>query len=277
MLETFTLKQHLDTTRQELAQALYQHDAACRVIARLMQERDEARQQLTHLQVQAPSVNNNNRASAQHSAAEDNVVEMEEDRPAAAKETVGQLQEAVVQELVATCAQLSAGRKARKGGAGAPVAASKEAVKGLTVAATHTPHKADNKTGVTCVAVHSYFHVESAGNGNNKRGRGSSSEESEAVGVVLSGSTDKSVLLTQLDSGKVLAKLTGHTKTVTAVSFQCTTSTAATSSSTALFSASADKTVRVSGTSCPASVYHARQAFHFNNLINCSYLCYVFF
>ncbi|CAN0547097.1 unnamed protein product, partial [Ectocarpus sp. 8 AP-2014] len=42
MLETHTLKQHLNQTRQELSQSLYQNDAACRVIARLHRERDEA-------------------------------------------------------------------------------------------------------------------------------------------------------------------------------------------------------------------------------------------
>jgi pre-mRNA-processing factor 19 len=57
MLETYTLKKQLDSVlvvqtvlkfqvRQELAQALYQHEAACRVIAKLMKEKDEARQYL---------------------------------------------------------------------------------------------------------------------------------------------------------------------------------------------------------------------------------------
>ncbi len=44
MLESFTLKKHLDSTRQELSHALYQNDAACRVIARLQRENGNLRQ-----------------------------------------------------------------------------------------------------------------------------------------------------------------------------------------------------------------------------------------
>merc|ERR1719464_97598 len=52
MTETYELKTHLDTTRKQLSHALYQHDAACRVIARLLKERDTARAQVGQLRDQ---------------------------------------------------------------------------------------------------------------------------------------------------------------------------------------------------------------------------------
>jgi pre-mRNA-processing factor 19 len=57
-LETYNVRQQLSQTRQELSTALYQHDAAIRVIARLTKERDEARDALSKVTVSAGGANN---------------------------------------------------------------------------------------------------------------------------------------------------------------------------------------------------------------------------
>lgn len=51
VLETYQLKKQLGETRQELSNALYYNDSAQRVIARLQQERDEARDALSRVSV----------------------------------------------------------------------------------------------------------------------------------------------------------------------------------------------------------------------------------
>jgi pre-mRNA-processing factor 19 len=56
-LETYNLKEQLARTREELATALYQHDAAVRVIARLSRERDEARDALSKVSVTEATAN----------------------------------------------------------------------------------------------------------------------------------------------------------------------------------------------------------------------------
>ena len=57
-IETFTLKQQLLQTRQELSAALYQNDAAVRAIAKLTRERDEARDALSKVSINGASAGN---------------------------------------------------------------------------------------------------------------------------------------------------------------------------------------------------------------------------
>ncbi|KAF3902903.1 hypothetical protein AA313_de0209135 [Arthrobotrys entomopaga] len=91
-LETYTLRQQLAQTRQELSTALYQHDAAVRVIGRLIKERDEARDALS-------------KVTASGVASASNGDEMQVDS--------NEVPADVVERIEATHGELSAGRRKR--------------------------------------------------------------------------------------------------------------------------------------------------------------------
>lgn len=204
MLETFTLKQHLDSTRKELSHSLFQHEAACRVIARLKRELDEAHHMISTLQTSG--VTNGTGNSIESS-------EMEVAPPPKEVAAEEGLEADVLQEINAKCKELSSGRKGRKV---SDKVTTKEAMTTLSHKKTHTPHKSDKTAGVTCLAVAS----------------------SGATTYTLSGSMDKVAILMDLSSGKPVAKLTGHTKKVSAVGFIGSTTDR-------VVTASADKSVKV--------------------------------
>jgi pre-mRNA-processing factor 19 len=211
MLESFALKQHLDATRQELSQALYQHDAACRVIARLMRERDEARGLLSSLNARGVELQGSTPMEM------DGEPQQQQSEPQQEEEGEGRLPGGVLGVLGDTCAALSKGRKGRKPG---PEQATREQLAAgslLPPALSVTPH-ASAKPGVTCLAM--------------------CGVEDEYVS--LSGGNDKMGFLTELGGGRVLAKLSGHTKKVTAVALHSRASLPPVA-----FTASLDNSVRV--------------------------------
>jgi len=125
MLELFTQKQQLESVRQELGHALYQHDAACRIIARLVKERDDARQALTELKpMPAQAV-----ASAPKEAVQSGLTPV------------------IISKFETTSKALSKGRKKRSAPADQTSA---EAIAAFTEQASKGLHKA----GPACVDVH---------------------------------------------------------------------------------------------------------------------------
>lgn len=94
-LETYTLQEQLAQTRMELATALYQHDAAIRVIARLTKERDDARDSLSRVTVAAGG-------SGGDGTGDDSMAVDNEELP-----------EALAEEVDATHKKLSKSRKKR--------------------------------------------------------------------------------------------------------------------------------------------------------------------
>jgi pre-mRNA-processing factor 19 len=129
MSETCELKKHLDTIRQQLSHTLYQHDAACRVIARLMKQRDEARAQVGALQQQLASA----RAGSMQ----------------AAPEAEGGFGPEILARMQEKSKVLAKGRKGRQ----FPGLTAKEAVAKLACVSSHPIHQS-TAPGINCVAVH---------------------------------------------------------------------------------------------------------------------------
>jgi len=132
MLETYTLKEQLESVRQELSHALYQHDAACRVIARLIKERDEAKNMLVNMRT-------NPTQPAQ--LAEDGMEV--ESGPAG-------ISDSIKTKMTAKSQELSKDRNKRSPPGDL---ASMEDIKEYQVLSSHNVHKT-TPAGVTCLDIH---------------------------------------------------------------------------------------------------------------------------
>jgi len=124
-LESFQVKKQLEATRQELSQSLYQHDAACRVIARLLSERDDARAALSSLKAQGQAM------------------DVERGGPSS-------ITPEIISNMVQLHQSLSTQRKDRKV---SPTLASVDDLKNYAVQGSHPIHKA-NEAGITCLDLH---------------------------------------------------------------------------------------------------------------------------
>jgi len=146
MLETYSLKQQLESVRQELSHSLYQHDAACRVIARLVKERDEARNALNSFSAHSAQHANN-----QHGGSEQ--MEVEESA----------LPEDVKQKITTVSKESSAERKKRT----VPTSlATADDLKSFQNISSNSYHDA-KEAGVVCVDLHPTDHKLAVTGGND--------------------------------------------------------------------------------------------------------------
>ncbi|GAU25299.1 hypothetical protein TSUD_18120 [Trifolium subterraneum] len=209
MLSNFALEQQLHTARQELSHALYQHDAACRVIARLKKERDEARSILAQAERQFPiSTTNDATANAPVHSNGKRAADDEELAPNAKKLHPG-ISSSIISELTECNAALSQQRKKRQIPATlAPI----DAIETYTQISSHPLNKT-NRQGIISLDI------------------------LYSKDLIATGNIDTNAVIFDRPSGQVLASLSGHSKKVTSVKFV--------GQGESIITGSADKTVRL--------------------------------
>lgn len=174
MLEVFTLKQQLNASQQELAQSLYQQDAACRVIARLSKENTELKSQIASGAVQVARSGSNGGSMD---------VDSSNTGVGASSGAVGYtLSAELVKKMTESVKELSTARASRQI---PPTTATRDKV----AAYAETSHLAPHKTGATV-----------------------SLDISSKSSLLVSGGHDKSVVLIDGATSQKVAQLTGHKK-----------------------------------------------------------------
>ncbi|QDZ18367.1 WD repeat domain-containing protein [Chloropicon primus] len=120
MLEAHKLRKENYSTREELSQTLYMHDAACRVVARLIKERDEAKAALSSLKAGAGGHSSAGAAPSQAMEVENNAGNAsgkrergEEDGEEAKKVSKSGITKEVVEKIMTTAKALAKTRKKR--------------------------------------------------------------------------------------------------------------------------------------------------------------------
>ena len=181
MLETHELRVDLHGTRQELSHALYQHDAACRVISRLMKERDEAREALANARAAGPSAAPGKRAATDGDEA---VGDGKKQRSGVPPEAID--------AMTAKSKELSKARKKREI---SPTLASGEDIGKMEIGTT-APCHATKAKGIRAIRVNP-----------------ANADE------VATGGADGSLALFDAAKGKRGALMTGHKKAVTDVAY----------------------------------------------------------
>jgi len=226
MLHSFTLRQQLQTARQELSHALYQHDAACRVIARLTKEVTAAREALATLKPQAGITAGPGSVAAPMA----HPVYGADAGPERAEEPMEEagMTDEVIQKLQDKATLLTAERKKR--GKTIPEGlATSEDIRNYRQLASHVGLHSAGNPGILSMDVCL-----------------------KDTAKIVTGGNDKNAVVFNKDTEQVMAILQGHTKKVTGVLYH--------PDEELVFTGSQDSTIRVWGVQQTAPCAHVIRA-----------------